>query len=130
VIPHLRLPLDISCINTGAAAGGLTQGDGWGHSSRMFGLACDSLAEEELVDAGGRFIIASETSHPNLFWALWGDGGGKCRCPGHMKEKGLEKLFFQSFLPLYTMQGKNGWGALRLCHFVIRLLSYMRVQSA
>ena len=93
MIPHLRLPLDISCINTGAAAGGLTQGGGWGHSSRMFGLACDSLAEAELVDAGGRFIIASETSHPNLFWALRGDGGGKRRCPGNMKEKGLEKLF-------------------------------------
>ena len=97
MIPHLRLPLDISCINNGAAAGGLTQGGGWGHSSRMFGLACDSLAEAELVDAGGRFIIASETSHPNLFWALRGDGGGKRRCPGNMKEKGLEKLFSSPF---------------------------------
>ena len=97
MIPHLRLPLDISCINTGAAAGGLTQGGGWGHSSRMFGLACDSLAEAELVDAGGRFIIASETSHPNLFWALRGDGGGKRRCPGNMKEKGLEKLLSSPF---------------------------------
>ena len=64
MIPHLRLPLDISCINTGAAAGGLTQGGGWGHSSRMFGLACDSLADAELVDAGGRFIIASEPPIP------------------------------------------------------------------
>lgn len=58
------------------SAAGLTQGGGWGHSSRMLGLACDSLTEAELVDAGGRFIIANETSHANLFWALRGGGGG------------------------------------------------------
>lgn len=55
---------------------GLTQGGGWGHSARMFGLACDSLVEAELVDACGNFITASKTSHPDLFWALQGGGGG------------------------------------------------------
>lgn len=55
---------------------GLTQGGGWGHSARMLGLACDSLTEAELVDARGRFITASEASHPDLFWALRGGGGG------------------------------------------------------
>lgn len=29
---------------------GLTQGGGWGHSARMFGLTCDLLKEAELVD--------------------------------------------------------------------------------
>ena len=55
---------------------GLTQGGGWGHSSRMYGLACDSLVEAELIDASGRLITASEESHPDLFWALRGGGGG------------------------------------------------------
>ena len=55
---------------------GLTQGGGWGHSSRMYGLACDSLVEAELIDASGRLITASEASHPDLFWALRGGGGG------------------------------------------------------
>lgn len=57
-------------------AAGLTQGGGWGHSSRMLGLACDSLVEAGLVDANGRYITASERSHPDLFWALRGGGGG------------------------------------------------------
>ncbi len=63
-----------TCPTVGAA--GLTQGGGWGHSSRMLGLACDSLVQAELVDPGGRIITASETSHPDLFWALRGGGGG------------------------------------------------------
>lgn len=55
---------------------GLTQGGGWGHSARMFGLTCDRLVEAELVDAGGNLITANEKSHPDLFWALRGGGGG------------------------------------------------------
>lgn len=55
---------------------GLTQGGGWGHSLRMYGLACDSLVAAELIDPSGRMITASETSHPDLFWALRGGGGG------------------------------------------------------
>lgn len=58
------------------SAAGLTQGGGWGHSARMFGLACDSLVETELVDAGGRLIVANKNSNPDLFWALRGGGGG------------------------------------------------------
>lgn len=55
---------------------GLTQGGGWGHSSRMFGLTCDLLVEAELVDARGNLIVVNETDHPDLFWALKGGGGG------------------------------------------------------
>lgn len=58
------------------AAVGLTQGGGWGHSSRMFGLTCDLLTEAELVDPQGELIAADERSHPDLFWALRGGGGG------------------------------------------------------
>lgn len=55
---------------------GLTQGGGWGHSSRMFGLTCDLLAEAELVDPKGNVIVANQREHSDLFWALRGGGGG------------------------------------------------------
>lgn len=55
---------------------GLTQGGGWGHSARMFGLTCDLLTEAELVDAWGNLIVANECSHSDLFWAIRGGGGG------------------------------------------------------
>ena len=58
------------------SATGLTQGGGWGHSARMFGLTCDNLVEAELINAKGKLLIANESSHSDLFWALRGGGGG------------------------------------------------------
>jgi len=63
-----------TCPTVGAV--GLTQGGGWGHSARMFGLACDSLLEVEIVDANGQLLVVNETCHPDLFWAIRGGGGG------------------------------------------------------
>ncbi|MGL5514619.1 MAG: FAD-binding oxidoreductase, partial [Sporomusa sp.] len=63
-----------TCPTVGAV--GLTQGGGWGHSARIFGLACDSLLEAKIVDAGGNLIAASQKCHPDLFWAIRGGGGG------------------------------------------------------
>ena len=55
---------------------GLTQGGGWGHSARMFGLTCDLLVEADIVDAAGNLITANATWNSDLFWALRGGGGG------------------------------------------------------
>lgn len=61
------------CPTVGVA--GLVLGGGWGYSSRLLGLACDSIIEVEMINYEGKKLILNEESNSDLFWACKGSGG-------------------------------------------------------
>lgn len=63
-----------SCPTVGVA--GYELGGGWGFSSKLFGLGCDSLVEIEIMNYKGNIIKANESCNSDLFWACRGGGGG------------------------------------------------------
>jgi FAD/FMN-containing dehydrogenase len=64
-----------SCPTVGIA--GLTLGGGHGFSVRKYGLTCDNLRSLTIVTASGQALLASQTQHPDLFWACRGGGAGQ-----------------------------------------------------
>src|SRR5262249_57895044 len=54
---------------------GYSVGGGLGWLMAKYGLAADNLPSVEIVTADGQILNASETSHPDLFWAVRGGGG-------------------------------------------------------
>ena len=62
------------CATVGVA--GLIQSGGFGSFSKHYGMAAAGLLEAEVVTADGAVRIANACTHPDLFWALKGGGGG------------------------------------------------------
>lgn len=62
------------CTTVGVA--GLVQSGGFGSFSKNFGTAAASLLEAEVVTADGQVRLANACTHPELFWAIKGGGGG------------------------------------------------------
>ncbi|KAG8164265.1 hypothetical protein KVR01_006183 [Diaporthe batatas] len=53
---------------------GVTLGGGIGRFTGKYGLQIDALLSVRLVTADGRLLHVSDTSHPDLFWAIRGAG--------------------------------------------------------
>ncbi len=54
---------------------GYTLGGGLGWTSRLHGLAANSVLAVEVVTGDGRLVRADHENEPDLFWALRGGGG-------------------------------------------------------
>ena len=58
------------------AVAGYMQGGGFGITSRMFGMNCDSVLNCTVMLADGTIVTANANENPDLFWALRGGTGG------------------------------------------------------
>jgi FAD/FMN-containing dehydrogenase len=59
-----------------SVAGGFGQTGGHSPLSPQYGLGADQFEEFKIVTSDGKLKVANKVSHPDLFWALRGGGGG------------------------------------------------------
>lgn len=96
---------------------GYTLGGGWGYSSRMLGLGCDSLVELELIDYEGRLLIANKHRNSDLFWACRGAGGGNFgvvvsmafKLPPKVDKVSLIEIYYPRTIPEVQAEFLDTW---------------------
>lgn len=72
---HHRYVQGGGCASVGAA-GGFTQGGGFGSWSKKFGTGAAGVLQFKIVTAAGKLLTVNQYQHPDLFWAVRGGGGG------------------------------------------------------
>lgn len=72
---HGRYVQGGGCTTVGAA-GGFTQGGGFGSFSKKYGTGAAGVVQAEIVTANGKTVIANRCQNQDLFWAIRGGGGG------------------------------------------------------
>lgn len=95
-------------VEPATGVGGLTLGGGIGFMARKTGLTIDSMIGAQVVLADGNIVEASETEHPDLFWALRGGGGEfgiVTRFDFKLHEIGPNVVVAQAFYPVESAPG-------------------------
>jgi hypothetical protein len=103
---HHLMVVGGNCPTVGIA-GGYTQGGGHGHLASKYGLSADQVLEWEVVTATGQLITANADSHPDLFWALRGGGGGTFGVVVSVTIKAFPNTFFSTAYATVLNNGTN-----------------------
>ncbi|KAI1376436.1 FAD binding domain protein [Hypoxylon crocopeplum] len=97
--------------------GGFLLGGGHSPLSSIYGMGADQVLSMEVVTADGRFVTASATSHPDLFWALCGGGGSTYGVVTSVVVKAYPKIkvttMTYAFATGPTVTAEQFWAALR-----------------
>ncbi|KAI1842226.1 hypothetical protein JX266_011634 [Neoarthrinium moseri] len=99
--------------------GGYILGGGHSPLSSMYGMAADQILSMEVVTADGRFVTASKSSHPDLFWALCGGGGSTYGVVTSIVVKAFPKIKVTTLTYVLSTGGPGNitasqfWAALR-----------------
>lgn len=71
LFPRFSVP-SLTFFQTVGWAGGYIQGGGHSILASFRGMAADQVLSFEVVTTTGKFVTASTTENPDLFWALRG----------------------------------------------------------
>jgi len=91
---HQRYVQGGGCTTVGAA-GGFTQGGGFGSFSKKYGTGAAGVVQAEIITANGEQVIANQCQNQDLFWAIRGGGASTFGLITHITYK-------THALPAYT----------------------------
>ncbi len=97
--------------------GGYILGGGHSPLSSLYGMAADQVLAMEVVLPSGQFVTASNSSNPDLFWALRGGGGSTFGVVTSVTVKAYPKLIASvatfSFVSGGNITDDVFWAAMR-----------------